>query len=145
MMCSVYRGGLFTPMICYPISLLSSRPVCGHHHQLPPKPSPWLNSLRNSSSWNPSQGRRQQLVKLSLMQSKYRLHCVCILYLFLQVSFDDVVWFLTVAVWSVINEVNQCQARLVLRWVTDCVRTGKLSRYVTIQLGRLSLPSLPGW
>jgi len=36
---------------------------------------------------------------------------------------------------GLIKEVNQRRARLVLGWVT-----GKLSRYVISQLGRLSLP-----
>jgi len=45
-----------------------------------------------------------------------------------------------------INEVTVRRARLVLRWVThrDCLRAGKLSRYVSSRLGQLSLPSLRG-
>jgi len=39
----------------------------------------------------------------------------------------------------VINEVTLRQARLILGWVTVCMRAGKPSRYVTSHLGRLSL------
>ena len=43
-----------------------------------------------------------------------------------------------------INEVNQCQARLVLGWVTDRLLAGKPSRYVTSHPGQLSL-AIPPW
>ena len=46
-----------------------------------------------------------------------------------------------------INEVNQCRARLVLRWVTVSgfnSRCGTLSRYVTSHPGQLSLV-IPSW
>jgi len=41
-----------------------------------------------------------------------------------------------------INEVTLRRAGLVLGRVTDCLRAGKLSQYVTSCLGQLSLPSL---
>jgi len=43
---------------------------------------------------------------------------------------------------ALINVVNRHWARLVLGWVTDHLRAGKLSPYVTSHLGQLSLPSL---
>jgi len=42
------------------------------------------------------------------------------------------------------NEVNPHRARLVLGWVTVFGRVYHLSRYVTSQLGQLSLASLRG-
>jgi len=42
------------------------------------------------------------------------------------------------------NEVNARRARLVLGWVTDRLRAGISSRYVTSQLGQLSLASPRG-
>jgi len=43
-----------------------------------------------------------------------------------------------------INIVALHWARLLLGWVTDCLLTGKPSRYVPNHLGKLSLPSLQG-
>ena len=42
------------------------------------------------------------------------------------------------------NEVNARRARLVYTWMGDCLRAGIPSRYVTSQLGQLSLASLRG-
>ena len=43
-----------------------------------------------------------------------------------------------------INAVALHRARLVLGWVTDCLRAGKLSHYVTSHQGQLSLSSFRG-
>ena len=42
------------------------------------------------------------------------------------------------------NEVNARRARLVPGWVTVYIRAGIPSRYVTSQLGQLTLPSVRG-
>ena len=42
------------------------------------------------------------------------------------------------------NEVNARRARLVPGWVSDRLRAGILSRYVTSQLAQLSIASLRG-
>ena len=67
---SVCSGVHCTPVIHFPIFLLSSRPVCKYHRLCQTRLSQFLTSSRNSSSWSLSPRRKRQQEMLYLMPSK---------------------------------------------------------------------------